>query len=329
MKAAILNEFGSFDSFKITEVPTPKPKFQEVLVKVLASSVNPLDFQVRRGDYKNELTLPLITGHDISGVIVETGPGVENFEVGDEVYYSPEIFNGHGSYAQYHCAHESIIGLKPKSISHLEAATLPLAAGTAWEMLVSRAQLKINQTILIHGGAGGVGIPTIQIAKAMGATVFTTARKVHHPFLLELGADYVIDYKNEDYIQVINQLTDNKGVDVIIDTIGGNTLSDSGKVLSQLGQVVTIVDIDKPQNLIEAWGKNATYHFVFTRQNRNKLDELTKLVENKKLKPILTKTFPLSDIGKAHSLLETKSGDDNFYGKIAIEIEHDSSHTEE
>jgi NADPH2:quinone reductase len=321
MKAAMLNEFGSFDSFIISEIPTPKPKFQEVLVKVFASSVNPLDYQVRRGDYKNELTLPVITGHDISGVIVEIGSGVENFDVGDEVYYSPEIFNGQGSYAQYHCAHESIIGLKPKNISHLEAATLPLAAGTAWEMLVTRAQLKINQTVLIHGGAGGVGIPTIQIAKAMGATVFTTARKVHHPFLLELGADYVIDYKNEDYIHAINQLTDNKGVDVIIDTIGGDTLSDSGKILSQLGQVVTIVDIDKPQNLIEAWGKNATYHFVFTRQNRNKLDELTKLVESNKLRPALTKIFSLSDIGKAHSLLEIKAGDDNFYGKIGIEIE--------
>ena len=321
MKAAMLNEFGSFDSFIISEIPTPKPKFQEVLVKVFASSVNPLDYQVRRGDYKNELTLPVITGHDISGVIVEIGSGVENFDVGDEVYYSPEIFNGQGSYAQYHCAHESIIGLKPKNISHLEAATLPLAAGTAWEMLVTRVQLKINQTVLIHGGAGGVGIPTIQIAKAMGATVFTTARKVHHPFLLELGADYVIDYKNEDYIHAINQLTDNKGVDVIIDTIGGDTLSDSGKILSQLGQVVTIVDIDKPQNLIEAWGKNATYHFVFTRQNRNKLDELTKLVESNKLRPALTKIFSLSDIGKAHSLLEIKAGDDNFYGKIGIEIE--------
>ncbi|WP_313531533.1 MULTISPECIES: zinc-dependent alcohol dehydrogenase family protein [Sphingobacterium] len=322
MKAAILNEFGSVENFKILEIPTPKPQFKEVLVKVIASSVNPLDYQIRRGDYKNELTLPVITGHDISGVIVEVGPGVENFKVGDEVYYSPEIFNGQGSYAQYHCAHESIIGLKPENISHLEAATLPLAAGTAWEMLVTRAQLKINQTILIHGGAGGVGIPAIQIAKAMGATVFTTARKVHHPFLLELGADYVIDYKNENYIHTINRLTHDKGVDVIIDTIGGNTLADSGKILSQMGQVITLVDIEQPQNLIEAWGKNATYHFVFTRQNRNKLDELTKLVESKKLKPVFTKTFSLSDIGKAHSLLETKAGVEDFYGKIAIEVEH-------
>lgn len=322
MKAAVLNEFGSFDSFKITEIPTPKPKSKEVLVKVFASSVNPLDFQVRRGDYKNELSLPVITGHDISGVIVEIGSGVENFKVGDEVYYTPEIFKGQGSYAQYHCAHESIIGQKPKNISHLEAATLPLAAGTAWEMLVSRAKLKINQTILIHGGAGGVGIPTIQIAKAMGATIYTTARKVHHPFLLELGADYVIDYENQDYIHAISQLTNNKGVDVIIDTIGGNTLSDSGKILNQMGQVVTLVDIEKPQNLIEAWGKNATYHFVFTRQNRNKMDELTKLVENNKLKPILNKVFQLSEIGKAHKLLETREGDEDFYGKIGIEISH-------
>ncbi|RZK46325.1 MAG: NADPH:quinone oxidoreductase [Pedobacter sp.] len=322
MKAAVLNEFGSSENFILTDIPTPKPGHDEVLVKVLATSVNPLDYQVRRGDYKNELTLPVITGHDVSGVIVETGAGVENFKVGDEVYYSPEIFHGQGSYAQYHCAHKSIIGLKPANISHLEAASLPLAAGTAWEMLATRAQLKINQTILIHGGAGGVGIPTIQIAKAMGATVFTTARTVHHPILRELGADYVIDYQNEDYIQAINRLTNNKGVDVIIDTIGGSTLSDSGTILSQLGQVVTIVDVEKPQNLIAAWGKNATYHFVFTRQNRNKLEELTKLVESNKLNPLVTKVFPLSAIGEAHKLLETKAGDKDFYGKIAIEMEH-------
>lgn len=322
MKAAILEEFGPVTNFIVKEVPITKPKFKEVLVKVFATSINPLDYQIRRGDYKNELSLPVITGHDISGIIVELGQGIENFKVGDEVYYSPEIFNGQGSYAQYHCAHESIIALKPKNISHLQAATLPLAAGTAWEMLVTRAQLKINQTILIHGGAGGVGIPTIQIAKAMGATVFTTAREVHHDFLRELGADYVIDYTRENYIDRINQLTNNKGVDVIIDTIGGTTLTDSGKVLSQLGQVVTLVDIAQPQNLIEAWGKNATYHFVFTRQNRNKLDELTKLIEQGKLKPIVAKVFSLEDMDKAHDLLETKSSNKDFYGKIAIDIEH-------
>ncbi|MFC4209788.1 zinc-binding dehydrogenase [Pedobacter petrophilus] len=322
MKAAILKEFGPVENFEIVEVPTPKPGFGEVLVKVFATSVNPLDYQVRRGDYKNELSLPVITGHDVSGEIIELGQGVESFKIGDQVYYTPEIFNGPGSYAEYHCAHESIIALKPKNLNHLEAATLPLAAGTAWEMLVTRAQLKVNQSILIHGGAGGVGMLTIQIAKAMGAIVFTTARKVHHQLLLELGADHVIDYKDENYIEAIQQITAGKGVDIVIDTIGGNTLSDSGQILSQLGQVVTIVDLEKPQNLIHAWGKNATYHFVFTRQNRNKLDEITKLVETGKLKPVLNKVFNLSEIGKAHSLLEFKEGDENFYGKIGIQVDY-------
>ncbi|MCC8407510.1 zinc-dependent alcohol dehydrogenase family protein [Mucilaginibacter sp. UR6-1] len=320
MKAAVLKEFGSVEKFEILDVPTPKPGFDEVLVKVMATSINPLDFQVRRGDYKNELQLPVITGHDVSGVIVEIGSGVKNYKVGDEVYYTPEIFNGNGSYAEYHVAKEYIIGIKPKNVSHLEAATFPLAAGTAWEMLYTRAQLKINQTILIHGGAGGVGIPAIQLAKAIGAIVYTTARGVHHEFLKGLGADYVIDYEKENYVDAILELTDNKGVDVVIDTIGGNTLADSGKILSQMGQVVTIVDIDKPQNLIHAWGKNATYHFVFTRQNRNKLDELTKLIETGKLKPVVNKIFPLAEIGKAHRLLEFKDGDKNFYGKIGIRI---------
>lgn len=326
MKAAVLNEFGPVDKFEILDVPTPKPVFDEVLVKVLATSVNPLDFQVRRGDYKNELQLPVITGHDVSGVIVEIGSGVKNFKVGDEVYYTPEIFKGQGSYAEYHVANESVIGIKPKNVSHLEAATFPLAAGTAWEMLYTRAQLKINQTILIHGGAGGVGIPTIQIAKAMGATVYTTARTVHHEFLKGLGADHVIDYEKENYIDAILKLTDNNGVDVVIDTLGGDTLSDSGKVLSQMGQVVTLVDIEKPQNLIHAWGKNATYHFVFTRQSRNKLEELTKLIEAGKLKPVLNKVFPLSEIGRAHSLLEFRDSDKNFYGKIGIEMGDQNSH---
>jgi NADPH2:quinone reductase len=320
MKAAVLNEFGSVEKFEIMDMPTPKPGVDEVLVKVMATSINPLDFQVRRGDYKNELQLPVITGHDVSGVIVEIGSGIKNFKVGDEVYYTPEIFKGHGSYAEYHVARESIIGIKPKNISHLEAATFPLAAGTAWEMLYTRAQLKINQTILIHGGAGGVGIPTIQLAKAMGAIVYTTARTVHHEFLKELGVDFAIDYEKANYIHAILELTDNKGVDVVIDTIGGNTLADSGKILNQMGQVVTLVDIDKPQNLIHAWGKNATYHFVFTRQSRNKLDQLTKLIESGKLKPVLNKVFPLSEIGKAHSLLEFRDSDKDFYGKIGVQI---------
>ncbi|MDT3401320.1 zinc-dependent alcohol dehydrogenase family protein [Mucilaginibacter terrae] len=320
MKAAVLNEFGSTEKFEIVEVPTPKPGVDEVLVKVMATSVNPLDFQVRRGDYRNELQLPVITGHDVSGVITEVGPGVKNFKIGDEVYYTPEIFYGNGSYAEYHVAKETIIGRKPKNVSHLEAATFPLAAGTAWEMLFTRAQLKTDQTILIHGGAGGVGIPTIQLAKSIGAIVYTTARTVHHEFLKSLGADHVIDYEREDYIDAILKLTANKGVDVVIDTIGGNTLSDSGKILAQMGHVVTLVDIERPQNLIHAWGKNATYHFVFTRQSRNKLDELTKLIETGTLKPVLNKVFPLAEIGKAHNLLEFRDSDPNFYGKIGIQI---------
>jgi NADPH:quinone reductase-like Zn-dependent oxidoreductase len=151
--------------------------------------------------------------------------------------------------------------------------------------------------------------------------VYTTAKKVHHRFLLELGADHVIDFENENYIDATKQITGGKGVDVVIDTIGGNTLSDSAQILSQLGQVVTLVDVEKPQNLIHAWGKNATYHFVFTRQNRNKLDQITKLAESGKLKPVLKKVFQLSEIDKAHRLLEFKEGDEKFYGKIGIEID--------
>ncbi|MBT1263128.1 zinc-dependent alcohol dehydrogenase family protein [Pseudomonas sp. VS40] len=319
MKAMMLDSFGGPDSFKRCEVPTPVPQTGQVLVRVHATSINPLDYQVRRGDYADLVPLPAITGHDVSGVVEAIGPGVTNFAPGDEVWYTPQIFDGPGSYAEYHVAAENIIGKKPPALSHLEAASLSLVGGTAWEALTVRAALRVGESILIHGGAGGVGHVAIQLAKAIGARVFTTVREANIEFVESMGADVIINYEKEDYVDAILRETGGRGVDVVFDTIGGNTLSRSPDALAQLGRVVSIVDITQPQNLVQAWGKNASYHFVFTRQNRGKLDELSTLVAQGQLRPHVGAVYSLADIGRAHARLE--SPNNGIQGKIAIAVE--------
>lgn len=318
MKAITLNKFGGPEAFELTEVPKPVPGAGEVLVRVYATSINPLDYQVRRGDYVDYVPLPAITGHDVSGVVEEVGAGVTAFVPGDEVWYTPQIFDGPGSYAEYHVAAANIIGKKPALLSHLEAATLTLVGGTAWEALVGRVALRVGESILVHGGAGGVGHVAIQIAKAIGAKVFTTVRKEQFAFARSVGADVAIDFESEDYADVIMRETDGRGVDVIFDTIGGDTLSRSPDALAQLGRIVSIVDIAKPQNLINAWGRNASYHFVFTRQNRGKLDELSTLVERGQLRPHVGAVYSLADIPAAHARLESRNN--GMLGKIAIAV---------
>lgn len=318
MKALVLPSFGGPDAFELRDVPKPVPGAGQVLVQVHATSINPLDYQVRRGDYPDLVPLPAITGHDVSGVVEAVGPGVTAFVPGDEVWYTPQIFQGAGSYAQYHVAAEGIVAKKPAALSHLEAAALTLVGGTAWEALVVRAGLRVGESILIHGGAGGVGHVAIQLAKAMGAKVFTTARAANTEFVQRMGADVVIDYENEDYADAVLRHTGGHGVDVVFDTIGGNTLSRSADVLAQPGRVVSIVDIAQPQNLIAAWGKNASYHFVFTRQHRGKLDELGALVARGQLRPHLGAVFTLADVPRAHALLQ--SPNNGLQGKIAIAV---------
>jgi NADPH2:quinone reductase len=318
MKAMLLKSFGGPEVFELRDVPKPVPGAGQVLVRVHATSINPLDYQVRRGDYSDLVPLPAITGHDVSGVIEEVGPGVTAFVPGDEVWYTPQIFEGPGSYAEYHVAAQGIVGKKPASLSHLEAASLSLVGGTAWEALTVRAALKVGESILIHGGAGGVGHVAIQLAKAIGARVFTTVREANVGFARSMGADVIIDYEKQDYVDVINRETDGRGVDVVFDTIGGNTLSRSPDALAQLGRVVSIVDIAQPQNLIQAWGKNASYHFVFTRQNRGKLDELSTLVERGQLRPQVGAVYSLADLALAHARLE--SPNNGIQGKVAIRV---------
>lgn len=227
MKAAVLARFGGADAFELRDVPVPQVEPRQVRVRVHATAVNPLDFQIRRGDYVDHVPLPAIIGHDISGVIEEVGSHVTEFRAGDAVYYTPRIFGGPGSYAEQHVADVDLVGRKPENVSHLEAASLTLVGGTVWEALVTRAQLTVGETILIHGGTGGVGTIAIQVAKAIGARVITTARADNHEFVHSLGADAAIDSASSDYVDAVAELTGGKGVDVAFDTIGGDTLTEA------------------------------------------------------------------------------------------------------
>lgn len=319
MKAAVLTRFGGPDAFELRDVPVPDVGARQVRVRVHATAINPLDYQIRRGDYVDYVPLPAIIGHDISGVIEEVGSEVHDFQIGDEVYYTPKIFGGAGSYAEQHVADVELVGRKPRNITHAEAASLTLVGGTVWEAFVQRAQLQAAETILIHGGSGGVGTVAVQVAKAIGARVITTARARDHDFVRSLGADETIDYTAEDYVDAVARLTHGEGVNVVFDTIGGDALTRSPLVLADGGRVVSLVDIAQPQNLIEAWGKNAAYHFVFTRQNRGKLDALTRLIERGLVKPVVGATLPLARIGEAHELLENGSAR-GLRGKVVIDV---------
>ncbi|MGP1308709.1 MAG: zinc-dependent alcohol dehydrogenase family protein [Phycisphaerales bacterium] len=323
MKAVVLASFGGHDTFELREVPVPQVGPRQVRVRVHATAVNPLDAQIRRGDYADHVPLPAIIGHDISGVIEEVGSHVTEFRLGDSVYYTPRIFGGPGSYAEQHIADVDLVGRKPENLSHLEAASLTLVGGTVWEALVTRARLTVGETILIHGGAGGVGTIAIQIAKAIGARVITTAKADDHEFVRSLGADAAIDSISTDYVGAVAEITCGKGVDVVFDTIGGDTLARSPLTLADFGRVVSIVDITEPQNLIEAWGRNAAYHFVFTRQNLGKLDALTTLVERGLVKPVIGATLPLARMSEAHGILENRRSY-ALRGKIAIDVAGDT-----
>lgn len=319
MKAAVLPRFGGPDVFEMRDVPLPQPGARQVRVRIHATALNPLDLQMRRGDYAALLPLPAIIGHDVSGIVDATGAEVDEFKPGDEVWYTPKIFGGQGSYADYHVADAEIIGRKPANLSHHEAASLTLAGGTVWEAFLTRARLLVGETVLIHAGAGGVGSVAIQLAKAIGARVITTARARHHDFVSALGADAAIDHTQEDYVDAALSLTDGRGVDVLLDTIGGDALSRAPFALAPQGRVVSIVDIARPQNLLEAWGRNASYHFLFTRQDRAKLDGMKALVERGLIKAVVGATLPFDQITQAHELLENGSAR-GLRGKVVIDI---------
>ncbi|MFD5648975.1 zinc-binding dehydrogenase [Streptomyces sp. NPDC127039] len=321
MRVMELVRFGGADTaFAARELPRPTPGPGQVLVRVMATSVNPLDLQTRRGDYRDQVALPAVIGNDVSGVVVGTGPGADDFRPGDEVWYLAPVFAGQGTYAEFHVVDQALVARKPAQLSHVEAAGLALVGVTVWEALVERARVRPGERVLAHGGAGGVGSVAVQVARALGAEVLTTARARDHKFVTELGADLAIDFSTGDYVP---QVRARGGADVVLDTVGGDTLTRSPGILADRGRVVSIVDTPEPQNLLAAWGVNATYHFVFVSPGRAKLEALGRLVDQGRLRPVIGAVLPLDGLAQAHTLLEggfTGEGRRRPRGKIAIAV---------
>ncbi len=314
MKAMIITAFGGPEVFKEQDVPKPQPGKDDVLVKVYATSINPVDYKIRKAGSWAGVKPPAIIGYDVSGVVEAIGSGVKDFKVGDEVYYTPEISGGQGSYAEYHVANEAIVARKPSNLNHIEAASIPLAGSTAFEALVAVANIKSGESVLIHAGAGGVGSLAIQIAKALGVYVFTTCGSYNKELVKRLGADRIIDYRVENFVDVILKETAKKGVDVVFDTVGGETLSKSVDATKHSGRIVSIVSSNV--NLDAAKNKNVSVQYIFMKRERSKLDSLRSLIERGKIKPVIDSVMKLEDVALAHQKLE-KGG---VKGKIVLKV---------
>jgi NADPH:quinone reductase-like Zn-dependent oxidoreductase len=306
MKAIVVHQYGGPEVLKYEDTPRPEPKENEVLVRVIASGVNPADPLIVSGKYAKEFGthLPLIPGYDVAGVVEKTGVKITKLKVGDPIY--AYVLWG-GGWAQYAVATEGEAAIKPKSLTYVEAAAVPLAALTAWQALIDTAKLSAGQTVLIHGGSGGVGSFAIQIAKARAAKVIATASTPNQDLLKQLGADVTIDYTKTKFEEVA------KDVDVVLDPVGKGTLARSYNVVKKGGIVVSLVSrVDQAElNKHEIRGTP-----IAAKPNADELAEITKLIDEKKIKPIVSQVMPLTDAVKADEQAATH----HTRGKIVIKI---------
>ena len=308
MKAARIHAYGAASEIRIEDAPLPTLNDEDVLIRVVATSVNPVDWKIRKGYLQSFIPydMPLIMGWDVSGVVERTGPAVTKFKPGDAVYSRPDI-RRNGTYAEYIAVRESEIAFKPATISHVEAASLPLVSITAWESLFTTANLTAGQRVLIHAGAGGVGSIAIQLAKAKGAHVTATASAGKADLVRSLGADQVIDYRAQDFSTVARDM------DVVFDTVGGDVQERSWSVLKPGGMLVSITDRPS-EDRAKAEGKRAG--FVFIDPNAAILTELAAMVDAGQVRPLIGAEYRLDDAARAQEASETGSAT----GKIVIYV---------
>jgi len=303
-----LHEFGGADKLIYEDAPKPSPGPGEVLVRVHAAGVNPADWKVREGYFEAMIphALPLILGWDVSGTIEAVGDGVTEWAVGDVIWANLDIARD-GAYAEYVVARAEILARKPDGLSHVEAASLPVAALTAWQSLFEVGGLQAGQTVLIHAAAGGVGSVAVQLAHAHGVHVIGTASARNHDYLQDLGADDLIDYNAARFEDVA------KNVDVVLDTMGGETQARSWGVLKPGGILVSLVG---PPDADAAKAHNVRAAFWSARSDARDLDKIAAFLSEGKLKPTLGATFPLADARRAHE--QSESG--HTRGKIVLEV---------
>jgi NADPH2:quinone reductase len=314
MKAIIIREFGGPEKLELADMPIPTPAAHEVRVHLRATSVNPVDYKIRRSGSWARVPMPAILGYDAAGVVDAVGSSVTHLKPGDEVFYSARIFGRQGTYAEYHVEDAAIVAKKPTRLSFEEAASLPLAAITAYDHVITFFQTKPGDTVLIHAGAGGVGVFAVQLAKAAGARVIATGRSENDELIRSLGADEVIDYRKLRFEDEVNRLTDGRGVDAAFDTVGGDTISRSINCVRPYGKLATIVSIDGSINGMQI--RNQVLYFGFMERTQAKIDALQTLVTRGQLRPVIDSSFPLERVADAHKKLEGGG----MRGKIVITI---------
>ena len=308
MKAVVIHEYGGLEVLKYEDVQRPEPKEDQILVRVIAAGVNPVDGLIRSGMFaKHEkATFPMILGADIAGVVEKTGSKVTKFKAGDPVFAYASLKSG-GAYAEYALTTEREAAPKPKVLTYVEAAAVPVVALTAWQALVDTAKLSARQTVLIHGGSGGVGTFAIQIAKARGARVIATASTANQDLLMQLGADVAIGYTKQKFEDVA------KDVDVVLDSIGKDTLARSYGVVRKGGFIVSLVARPDRAELDKRGIRGAA---LSVEPNSDELAEIGKLIDEGKIKVIVSQTFPLSEAIKAQEHVATG----HTRGKIVLKV---------
>ncbi len=308
MQAVRFHSYGNPEVLVLEEVPRPQADAGEVLIRVHAAGVNPIDWKVRAGHVKDWLPhrLPLIPGWDVSGVVEAVGPGVTAFKVGDAVYGMLD-FMRNGAYAEYVAAQSADLAHKPRSIDHVQAAAVPLAALTAWQSLFEVAGLAPWHSVLIHAAAGGVGHFAVQFAKWKGAKVIGTASANNASFLRELGADEVIDYRTTQFEEVV------RGVDVVLDPIGGDTQAAFLAGSEKGGILVATLGISSPETARQhgVRGEGVGVH-----PDTAQLTQIAALIDAGDLKPAVTTILPLAEAARAHELSQTG----HVRGKIVLQV---------
>jgi len=309
MKAVRFHEYGGSDVLRYEDVPRPEPGKGEVLVKVHATSVNPVDVAIRAGHLRafREYPLPFILGWDFSGVIEEVGTEVEEWKKGDEVYGHPNIA-GTGTYAEYAIAPPGTFARKPATLDHLHAAAIPLAGLTAWQALFDHAKLTAGQKVLIHAGAGGVGTFAVQFGRIKGLQIAATSSAANHPLLRELGAQQVIDYTTTRFEDVVND------ADAVIESLGGEVRERSWKTLKKGGILVALIGPPPAQETADRYGVRQALMWVHG--DRAQLEEIGKLVDAGHVRPVIDTVIPLRDAARAQERSQTK----HARGKIVLQV---------
>jgi NADPH:quinone reductase-like Zn-dependent oxidoreductase len=308
MKAVRIHSYGGPEVLVYEDAPRPEAAAGEVLIRVRAAGVNPLDWKVRAGYVQEWLQhqFPLIPGWDVSGIVEAVGRGVEQFRPGDAVYGLLDI-SKNGAYAEYVAAPARSLARKPATVDHVKAAAVPIAALTAWQALFDVARLAAGQTVLIHAAAGGVGHFAVQLAKWQGARVVGTASAANASFVKELGAAQVIDYQSTRFEEAVS------GVDVVLDTLGGETQLRSWPVLKKGGILVSTLGVSSPE---AAADQGVRGEGVLVHPDAGQLARLAELIDAKALIPVIRSTLPLTEAAKAHEL--SQSG--RVRGKLVLRV---------